>query len=139
MPVNVTEYRLARKNVYVNTANLSGAFQRMLQEPKSKQRRIKEIHKFVVLNHILSSYLANLSASFAETEATINSDQLKLIRKIRFYLEEAVGKIDAKIEAGTNTKLHIHLSDKKNDPQITEQLELITKLSAEISKMSEKI
>ncbi len=139
IPINVTEYRLARKNVYVNTANLAGAFQRMMQEPKSKQHHIKEIHKFVVLNHILSSYLANLSASFTESVTSINSEQLKLIRKSRFYLEEAIEKIDDQLEGSTKTKLHIHLSDKKVDQQITEQLELITNLSAEISKISEKV
>jgi uncharacterized membrane protein YccC len=139
LPTSVTEYKLARKNVYVNTANLAGAFQRMMQEPKSKQHHIQEIHKFVVLNHILSSYLANLSESFTESDATINSEQLKLIRKSRFYLEEASEKIDSGIEGSTQTKLHIHLSDKKVDPQITEQLELITNLSAEISKISEKV
>lgn len=139
LPISATDYRLARKNVYVNTANLAGAFQRMMQEPKSKQHHIKEIHKFVVLNHILSSYLANLSATFAETSATINSEQLKLIRKSRFYLEEAIEKIDDQLEGSTQTKLHIHLSDKKTDTQVTEQLELITNLSAEISKISEKV
>lgn len=139
LPSSVTEYKLARKNVYVNTANLAGAFQRMMQEPKSKQHHIKEIHKFVVLNHILSSYLANLSANFTENSSTINSEQLKLIRKTRFYLEDAIEKLDSKTDASTQTKLHIHLSDKENDPQVTEQLELITNLSAEISKMSEKI
>ncbi len=139
LPTSVTDYKLARKNVYVNTANLAGAFERMMQEPKSKQHHIKEIHKFVVLNHILSSYLANLSANFIDSSATINSDQLKLIRKTRFYLEEAIEKIDSEVEGSTQTKLHIHLSDKEIDPQVTEQLELITNLSAEISKISEKI
>ncbi len=139
LPISVTDYRLARKDVYVNTANLAGAFQRMMQEPKSKQHHIKEIHKFVVLNHILSSYLANLSAIFSESAASINSEQLKLIRKSRFYLEEAVEKIDSEMDGSTQTKLHIHLSDKKADPQITEQLELIMNLSAEISKISEKV
>lgn len=139
MPISVTDYRLARKEVYVNTANLAGAFQRMMQEPKSKQHHIKERHKLVVLNHILSSYLANLSASFTENSTSINSEQLKLIRKSRFYLEEAIEKIDPQLQGSTKTKLHIHLSDKTADPQITEQLELITNLSAEISKISEKV
>ncbi|MFC5284961.1 FUSC family protein [Pedobacter alpinus] len=139
LPISVTEYRLARKEVYVNTANLAAAFQRMMNEPKRKQHKIKEVHKFVVLNHILSSYLANLSASFLENSATINSEQLKLIRKSRFYLEEAIEKIDSDLEGSTKTKLHIHLSDKKAESEITEQLELITKVSADLSKISERI
>ena len=35
--VGMLEYKLARKDVYLNSANLSAAFQRMLSEPKSKQ------------------------------------------------------------------------------------------------------
>lgn len=111
----------------------------MMNEPKRKQHKITEVHKFVVLNHILSSYLANLSASFLENSASINSEQLKLIRKSRFYLEEAIEKIDSNMEGSTKTKLHIHLSDKKADSEITEQLELITKVSADLSKISEKL
>src|SRR5690606_3169052 len=37
-PPTVTEYKLARKEVYVNTANMASAFQRMMTEPKSKQK-----------------------------------------------------------------------------------------------------
>lgn len=138
-PSSVTDYKLARKDVYVTTANLAGAFQRTMQEPKNQHYHMKEVHNFVVLNHILSSYLANLAANFGETPTPISSEQLKLIRKIRFYLEEAAEKIDSKISGSTQTKLHIRLSDHGVDPQITEELELIHKLAAEISKSSEKV
>ncbi len=139
IPVGVMDFKLARKEVYVNTANLAGAFQRMMQEPKSKQHQIKEVHNFVVLNHILSSYLANLSTIFGDKRASINSEQLKLIRKTRYYLEEAIEKIDPSIEGSTNTKLHIHLSEDTGENQLTEQLQLIAKVSEDISKISEKV
>ncbi|MGZ3873694.1 MAG: FUSC family membrane protein, partial [Mucilaginibacter sp.] len=61
--VGSIEYKLARKDVYVKSANLSAAFERMTSEPKSKQRKIKEVHKFVVLNHILSSYIATIASA----------------------------------------------------------------------------
>ncbi len=54
-------HKLARKNVYVKTANLASAFQRMFSEPKSKQTSIKEVHQFSVLNHLFSSYTATLA------------------------------------------------------------------------------
>ena len=136
-PASALEYKLARKDVYVHTANLAAAFQRMMNEPKNKQHQIKEVHKFVVLNHILSSYLANLSASFQEKPCTINIEQLKLIRKTRFYLDEAIQKFDAKNQQGM--KLEIDLSDFKVDTQITEQLEMITKISADLSKITDKL
>lgn len=136
-PVSATDYKLARKEVYVHTANLAAAFQRMMNEPKTKQHKIKEVHKFVVLNHILSSYLANLSVSFQEKPSAINAEQLKLIRKARFYLEEAIGKFEVENQQGI--KLNIHLSETKADAQITEQLEMITKISADLSKITDKI
>ncbi|GHA62035.1 FUSC family protein [Pontibacter akesuensis] len=56
------EYKLARKEVYVSAANLSAAFQRMISEPKSKQRNVEAIYNFLVLNHILSSNIASVAS-----------------------------------------------------------------------------
>jgi uncharacterized membrane protein YccC len=64
-PQTPTAYKLTRKQVYVASANLAAAFQRMISEPKSKQRRPTEVHEFVVLNHILSSNIASVTASGA--------------------------------------------------------------------------
>lgn len=58
----VVDYKLARKESYVNTANLMAAFQRMLSEPKSKQKNTSRMYHFVVLNHTLSSRIAALAA-----------------------------------------------------------------------------
>lgn len=138
LPINETEYKLARKEVYVTSANLAAAFQRMMNEPKNKQQSMDEILKFVVLNHTLSSYLANLSTSFKDGGFAIDNQQLKLIRKSRFYLEEAFKKVNAN-EGSTNNKLHIHLSDQPADRHITEQLELIHKISFEINKIAQQL
>ena len=60
----ITDYKLARKEVYVATANLSTLFQRMFSEPKSKQVIIKELYQFTALNHLLSSNIATLTHSY---------------------------------------------------------------------------
>ena len=60
-PVSINRYKLSRKNTLVSLANLSDAFNRMLAEPASKQRNIREIHQFVVLNHMLTSHIATLA------------------------------------------------------------------------------
>ncbi|WP_310392739.1 FUSC family membrane protein [Hymenobacter sp.] len=70
-PLPPNEYRLLRKNVYVSGANLAAAFQRMLAEPKSKQRRPTETHEFVVLNHILSSNIAALTGTLREAAPAV--------------------------------------------------------------------
>ncbi len=59
------EYKLARKEMFVSTANLAAAFNRMLNEPKSKQHHAKEIYEFVVLNHVLSSNIAAVTSGIS--------------------------------------------------------------------------
>ncbi len=60
-PVAVNQYKLSRKEALVSLANLSDAFNRMLSEPKRKQKNIRYIHQFVVLNHMLTSHIATLA------------------------------------------------------------------------------
>lgn len=70
---NKPKYKLYRKEVYVSLANLSDAFQRMLSEPRSKQKNSVPVYQLVVSNHLLASHVATLSsyiASFAKTHAS---------------------------------------------------------------------
>jgi len=60
-PVTIEEYKKSRQNAFVALANLSDAFTRMLSEPKFRQYNSQEIHRFVVLNHTLTSHIATLS------------------------------------------------------------------------------
>ncbi|PUZ19599.1 TIGR01666 family membrane protein [Chitinophaga costaii] len=60
-PFNITEFKLARKDTHVSTANLMAAFQRMLSEPKSRHKNGSQVYHFVVLNHSLSSHIATLA------------------------------------------------------------------------------
>lgn len=59
--VTETAYKLSRKNAFVALANLSGAFSRMLLEPRSKQTNSQIIHQFVVMSYMLNSHIATLS------------------------------------------------------------------------------
>ncbi len=60
-PVSNTVYKVSRQHAFVALANLSDAFTRMLSDPKRKQKNSKELHQFVVLNHMLTSHIATLS------------------------------------------------------------------------------
>lgn len=55
-----TDYRLSRKNAFVAIGNLMSSYQRMAQEPKSKQKQQQQVYKLAVLNHTLLSSLASL-------------------------------------------------------------------------------
>src|SRR5664279_499109 len=60
--VSVTQYKLSRKNAYVALANISDAVNRMLAEPKGKQKNVAEFNQVVVLNYMMASHTATLAA-----------------------------------------------------------------------------
>ena len=141
-PLDITSYKLARKDVYVSSANLGSAFQRMLSEPKSKQQNNKEIDKFVVLNHILSSYIATLITNLQQAEKpSTNEHHIKLIRKSLYILGEVIRKMglpDFKaseiiVQDGVIEKLRT-----KEQDLLSEQLEFINELILDIQKISAK-
>lgn len=57
----LNDYKLARKDSNVSAANLMSAFQRMLSEPKSKQRNGSQVYHFVVVNNSIISHIAALA------------------------------------------------------------------------------
>lgn len=68
-----TSYNIARKEAFLETSNLSAAFQRMTQEPKSKQKELDKVYELVVLNHTFLTSLASLSTyikNYKTTEAS---------------------------------------------------------------------
>lgn len=76
-----TSYKLARKNAFVEIGNLMTSFQRMMQEPKSKQKTMPLVNKLVVLNHSLLSALASLSTYIQSHQTTSASDSFNYIIK----------------------------------------------------------
>lgn len=95
-PRELTEYKLARKEVYVSSANLAAAFQRMLSEPKSKRRNSEEVQQFVVLNHILSSNIATLTAAVtAANRPARSAEQLRPVQQSIAALGHSLQKLDA--------------------------------------------
>ncbi|MBT0607095.1 FUSC family protein [Aequorivita echinoideorum] len=56
-----SEYKPSRKKAFLAMSKLSTAFQRMTQEPKSRQQNLDKVYEIVVLNHTFLSSLASLS------------------------------------------------------------------------------
>lgn len=141
--VSVTDYKLARKDIYVKSANLSSTFERMTSEPKNKQKKIKEIHKFVVLSHILSSYLANLASGITEKNLhKTQPENLKLIRKSIAILNDSSKKlggnpIDFTVEKAEPVEDKRELS--ANEPLLKEQLGFVNKISYDIARVTDNI
>lgn len=55
------QYKVSRKKAFLAMSDLSSAFQRMTQEPKSRQKNLDKIYEIAVLNNTFLSSLASLS------------------------------------------------------------------------------
>ncbi|MFD2871229.1 FUSC family membrane protein [Mucilaginibacter ximonensis] len=140
--VTITEYKLARKDVFVKAANLSAAFERMTSEPKSKQRNIKDIHKFVVLNHILSSYTATVASEITvKGMHKATPETLKLVKKSIAMLNESAAKLGGKrVEfTGEKTEPTEVATPTVTDNLLKEQLGFINKISTDIAKITDDV
>lgn len=136
------EYKLVRKELYVSTANLSAAFQRMLSEPKSKQRNSQEIYEFVVLNHVLSSNIASLTASFENNSpAQFTKEALLPVKKSLLSLQESLLHLDKNSILPDNVYYDLQPSERSAaiDQHLSDQLNFILKVSGDIRKLTQKI
>lgn len=143
---NLTNYKVARKEVYVNTSNLASLFQRMFSEPKSKQVYMQELHQFTVLNHLLSSYIATLSLYNKEHNFVyLNFEELKpVVDNTLYLLNQSVENIVVAKKELSNVPLirrkNINeLASEHENMIIAEQFELIQKVAYDIFKLTEKV
>jgi uncharacterized membrane protein YccC len=119
----------------------------MLSEPKSRQKNSKEIHKFAVLNHMLSSYIANLvHVAQQEKTATCNPVSIKWVRKALHHLRHTIHELAPgtdnlatisypEIPENLDT---IEVSDFNAD-LLAEQLQLVYRLTKDIRKLAESL
>lgn len=110
-----TSYKIARKEVYVASANLSSMFQRMFSEPKSKQVYMSQLYEFTVMNHLFSSYVASLSLiDKKDIQDEILADLICAEQAVTNYLNFAVDTLE-----------NIQLEDKNTDGLVFSESELL--------------
>ena len=91
-------YKLARKKAFLDNGELSGAFQRMTQEPKSKQKKMSLIYEIVGLNHTFLSALASLGTYIRNHPTTQPSSDFETYTEtIEFNLKNAVKVLEKKM------------------------------------------
>jgi uncharacterized membrane protein YccC len=143
--ITTLDYNLARKELFVSTANLSAAFHRMLSEPKNKQAHRKQIYEFVVLNHVLSSNVASLTASMRDEEGFYSKEVTKPVKTSIGILEKSLQKLETSysprpIQARSTTEVPSpEIFIKKADRQLKEQLDFICNVSINIGRMTDSI
>lgn len=77
-----TSLKVNRKEAFLQMSNLSAAFQRMTQEPKSKQNHFDEIYELVEINQSFLASLASLSSYIQNHKTTAASEKFKKISEI---------------------------------------------------------
>ncbi|NML67225.1 hypothetical protein HHL22_18625 [Hymenobacter sp. RP-2-7] len=148
--VPLTTYRLLRKDVYVASANLAAAFQRMLSEPRRTRRQPTEVHRFVVLNHILSSNISSLTTSLEEEEGpapVVPPEGRRALTSAQAALGKSLARLAAPAEADrypaalTTAELRADAltATVSPDRSLTEQLAFLQKVSSDLGKVTEAL
>ena len=91
-----TAYRIARKNAFIEVGNLMASFQRMAQEPRSRQKGLRQLYKLVELNHALLSAVASLG-TYIQTQPTTKASEafMVVVNTVIRNLEQSIAVIDA--------------------------------------------
>jgi len=149
---DITTFKLARQKVYIATANMGSAFQRLISEPKRRQRNAKEINKFVVLNHIFSSYSVTLLNHVRHADETaLTGEHVKLIRQTLYLLAKTIRSIDPQrlvgeadepfqeVEVTIAEDLDENNVDSEELRLITEQISFLKRIAEDLNKVADKI
>jgi uncharacterized membrane protein (TIGR01666 family) len=100
-PVPITQYKLSRKKAYVALANISDALNRMLAEPRSKQKNAAEYHQLLVLNYMLSTHIATLtSLVLSKNPPAPEPEYAQIVHAVLSNLDQAMTGLETKEVAG---------------------------------------
>ncbi|MDB5253855.1 MAG: hypothetical protein JWP27_3024 [Flaviaesturariibacter sp.] len=144
-PPDLLRYKLVRKEVYVNSANLSAAFQRMISEPRNTQKNSKQIQQFIVLNHILFSNIATVATQLRRKEPRQHAYALVAsVRKTISLLEESDARLGADpsvfeesqlpVESKQNTIVATTEAVSADDLLLKDQLDFVCRIASDLDK-----
>lgn len=68
--VNQLTYKVARKEAFLAISNLNASFQRLTQDPKSKQKEFQLIYDMVTLNQTMISAIASIGSFIMNHQTT---------------------------------------------------------------------
>ncbi len=99
----VHDYKIKRKNAIVSLANLSDNFQKMLSDPKNKQKNLENIHQFVTTSHLFTAYSASLSVYAQQEKKYPEIDFTNWQQKIDAELSQTKNLLKNKIDIDENS------------------------------------
>ncbi len=124
---------------------MGSTFQRMLTEPKKRQKYSKEVNKFVIFNHILASFSVTLMNHLDEMDNNyINKDHVRTIRKILSSLEQSIQLLHSADSVNAFVPLAIEIPNDQFDNTdvssvdgqlLSEQLDFLNKIAQDLHKI----
>ena len=76
---NQLAYKVARKDAFLAISNLNAAFQRLTQDPKSKQKEFQLIYSLVTLNQTMVSAMASIGSFIVNHKTTSASKEFDVM------------------------------------------------------------
>jgi uncharacterized membrane protein YccC len=131
-----------RKEVYVALANLSDAFQRMLNEPKSRQVKGEFMHQLVVGNHVLASRSAALAVVVRQMpEGAMLPNAVDRLLQAVHLLQPQEDDTPAKKQHNVNGEPALAPASVSTSPEIQQQVLVlataIADLAADLKKLGQ--
>jgi len=126
------KYRLSRNQAFIEIGNLMASFQRMLQEPKSKQVNVQQVYKLTVINNALLSSAASLG-TFTQSHKTTKASKSfnivfdKIIKNLDsaiFLLKEEYNPIETELKFDVNSNQSFSELKKIREKELTEEEEI---------------
>ncbi|ALJ06674.1 hypothetical protein APS56_00625 [Pseudalgibacter alginicilyticus] len=127
-----TTYKLARKEAFLQVGNLNAAYQRFVQEPKSKQDNIAIIYELIT---ICNTYLSSLSSlgMYIRTNETN-----KAPKEFEIYVKHILSNLEKAMDRLINKESGICLTNEELDMATKNYEEYFQSLAAERDEEIEK-
>lgn len=114
-----TSYKVARKFAFIEIGNLMNSFQRMTQEPKSKQKQLPQLYKLVELNYSLVSSSASLGTYIQTHKTTKASEAFNVVvdavlKNLNVAMETLNASAKKPIEPYQKIDLEVRFTELKN-------------------------
>ncbi|GEM_PF-302469 len=145
--VSTTDYKIARKDIFIAMANINSVFQRIISEPKDKQHHAKELNKFTIFNQSFVSYSFGLVKILKKNNSVIlTSEHIRLIKKtlqlllqnIRLYGPYETENLLKTIDFTETTVIFsaIETEELQNDSELIEDLlEYLYEITTDFTKV----
>jgi len=135
-PIPLLSYKLARKEIYVQTANLSASFQRMLNEPAALQKNAPRLQQFIVLQHLLFSNIAALMLELMQKSPRVYPPVLvQKARKALLQVGSSLERMGVQPEAIEASDIKAGFEGATGEPLWDTQLDYIVDACKDMDKL----